>query len=92
MTETKKESGKHKATFALDKRTGTYKIRVSGEHADVFGGREVPVTKKDGTKTFEKLLKLTNTYMDDTQEKVAYYTFVQKEKPKKDEKKEDIEF
>lgn len=46
----------HKATFARDKRNpGGYLIRVEGPTAAAFAGREVPVTRQDGTESMEKL-------------------------------------
>lgn len=66
----------HRATYATDKRQGGYLVRVSGPSANRFVSREVPVTRKDGAETNEKLLKLLWTGKDqETGEMVALYTF-----------------
>lgn len=49
---------RHVATYAQDKRTGGYNIRIVGEYPEKFAGREVPVTRKDGSKNTEKLTRL----------------------------------
>lgn len=69
----------HKATYASDKRTGGYLIRVAGPNADKFAGREVPVTTKGGDEHTEKLLKMIWTGPDqETGEPVALYKFESK--------------
>ena len=55
----------HEATYATDKKKGGYNIRVIGPHADKFAGREVPVKRRDGTESFEKLVKILWTGKDD---------------------------
>jgi hypothetical protein len=57
----KAEDGKkraHKATYAKDKHTGGYLVRVHGPQATQFAGRVVPVSKMDGTESEETLSSL----------------------------------
>lgn len=56
-----KSGRKHRATYARDKRTGGYLIRVSGPYPERFNGREVPVTTMDGTEHMETLKDLVWT-------------------------------
>lgn len=71
----------HRATFATDKRHGGYLIRVAGPYPEVFAGREIPVTKKDGTESTEKLLSLIWTGPDaENGGLVALYRFEAKER------------
>lgn len=66
----------HKATYATDKRSGGYLIRVSGPNADRFAGRNVPVNTRGGEEHVEKLVRLIWTGPDQqTGEKVALYKF-----------------
>lgn len=66
----------HKATYASNKREGGYLIRVAGPTAGAFAGREVPVTRRDGSESTEKLTGLIWTGIDDESgEKVALYHF-----------------
>lgn len=88
-------SSKHKATYASDKKTGGYLVRVIGPNASEFAGREVPVTKRDGNESTEKLIRLIWTGIDQgTPERpgsgqpAALYKF--ESRPK--EQKEQIEF
>lgn len=81
MTETKKQRS-HKATYSRDKKTGGYLIRVSGPQASAFAGREVPVSRNDGSESLEKLEKLINSGIDsgevipaDAGKPYALYTF-----------------
>lgn len=53
-----KTGGGHRATYARDKKTGGYLVRVQGPHANAFAGREVPVETKDKSIHTEKLTKL----------------------------------
>lgn len=79
----------HKATYARDKRKGGWMIRVQGPHANVFAGREVPVTMMDGKEHTELLETLTWSGKDElTGAPVALYTFT----PKPKEDQEEIEF
>lgn len=55
----------HKATYSRDKKKGGYLIRVVGPHAAEFIGREVPVTRNDGTESPEKLTRLIHSGVDD---------------------------
>jgi hypothetical protein len=48
----------HKATYARDNRSGSYLVRVQGPKSNQFAGREVPVTRMDGTEDTEKLTKI----------------------------------
>lgn len=67
---------KHRATYATDKRAGGYLVRVVGPNAEVFTGREVPVTTRANTEHVEKLTRLVWTGADkETGEKVALYRF-----------------
>lgn len=73
---------KHRATYARDKRTGGYLVRVSGPYPERFNGREVPVTMMDGTEHNEKLTNLVWTGITPADskfgtpgEKVALYHF-----------------
>lgn len=66
----------HKASFSNDKKRGGYNICVEGPKANMFAGRIVPVTKKDGTETEEKLVRLTWSGPDpETGKFLAFYTF-----------------
>jgi hypothetical protein len=67
---------RHKATYASDKRSGGYMVRVEGPDANAFGGREVPVTTKDGAEHFERLTKMVWAGIDNESGKnVALYKF-----------------
>ncbi len=69
----------HRATYATDKRSGGYLIRVVGPTADRFVGREVPVLTKAGDEHFEKLARLIWTGLDALNgDKVALYKFESK--------------
>lgn len=74
------KGGKHKATYATDKKKGGYLIRVVGPDAEKFVSREVPVhTKAGGTPHMEKLIKLIWSGKDtDTGENCALYKFESK--------------
>lgn len=79
----------HRATFGRDKRKGGYLVRVEGPNSERFSGREVPVTKRDGKETVEKLGALIWMGTDEkTGAKVALYSFEQKKR----EGAEQIEF
>lgn len=80
----------HKATYARDKKTGGYIIRIQGPHAAEFAGRTVPVVKKDDSENPEQLTKLIWTGTDDGKISnyigpVALYHFEQKAKAPVDE-------
>lgn len=88
MTEEVKKA-RHKATFARDKMTGGYLVRVNGPQANMFAGREVPVQNMAGEVKKETLERLVWTGVDDGSfdkawagQPVALYTFVRKEKEK----------
>jgi len=67
---------KHKATYASDKKTGGYLVRVQGPSAAAFAGREVPVIRRDDSETVEKLVKLVWAGKDqESGENVALYQF-----------------
>lgn len=88
-----KASGRlHKATYATDNRKpGGYLIRVSGPTADKFSGREVPVTRKDGSESTETLLKcIWSDYDPETGEPVALYRF--EAKPRNEQLQPDLPF
>lgn len=66
----------HRATYATDKKTGGYLIRVAGPHANAFAGRTVPVNLKDGSEQSEKLERLIWSGKDkETGENVSLYKF-----------------
>lgn len=80
----------HRATYSRDKKKGGYIIRVEGPSCAAFAGREVPVTKKDGTVSPETLEHLIWTGNDEeTGKPVAIYSFVAKPK---DETEDEIPF
>jgi hypothetical protein len=54
----------HDATYAHDKRSGNYNVRVVGPNCNRFAGREVPVRTKAGEEKTEKLVKLLWTGPD----------------------------
>ncbi len=89
--EEKKEERKHKATYASDKKTGGYLVRVIGPNAADFAGREVPVTTMTGVEHMEKLTKLVWSGVDKGWEDrpgtglpAALYKFESKPKEKKE--------
>ena len=81
----------HKATFATDKRNpGGYLIRVEGPHASAFGGRQVPVTRRDGTESVETLTVAVWAGIDDESGKpVALFRF---EPRPRDDAQDDLPF
>lgn len=75
-TTTPKAKRAHRASYSSDKRKGGYLIRVTGPTPNAFAGREVPVTRMNGTESTEKLLKIVWVGNDkETGEPVALYTF-----------------
>ena len=73
----------HRATYASDKRNGGYLIRVVGPHSNAFAGRDVPVTRKNGDETDEKLERMIWTGLDkETGEPVSLYKFVARPREK----------
>ena len=88
MTDEPKKKRNHRATYARDKRKGGYLIRVAGPNADMFAGRSVPVSLKNGSEQMEELEAVIWSGKDDeTGENVCLYKF----KPKPLEK-DDITF
>jgi hypothetical protein len=76
---TKPSKRLHRATYATDKRNGGYLIRIAGPYPEMFAGREVPVTTKDGQEHLEKLVRLIWTGNDkETNDRVALYKFESK--------------
>lgn len=74
-----KSGRQHKATYAKDKRKGGYLIRVEGPSSNMFAGREVPVTTKDGAEHVEKLMALIWSGVDKESGKpVTLYHFESK--------------
>lgn len=66
----------HKATYARDKRKGGYLVRVAGPYPEAFAGRDVPVTRRDGSQSTEKLTGLIWSGIDeDSGDRVALYSF-----------------
>lgn len=80
----------HRATYARDKKKGGYLIRISGPTAGRFAGREVPVTRADGSESMEMLDGLIWTGIDDgttggqAGAPVALYSFKQRERKQDD--------
>lgn len=75
----KPAKAKHKATYATDKRSGGYMVRVAGPYPEKFAGREVPVTTRAGETHPEKLTRLVWTGADpESGELVALYKFESK--------------
>ena len=73
----------HKATYARDKRTGGYIIRVEGPNAPRFAGRDVPVVRKDSSESVEHLEELIWQGVDqETAKPIALYRF--QAKPRED--------
>jgi hypothetical protein len=69
----------HRATYAKDKRKGGYLVRVQGPHSNMFVGRAVPVTMKNGSEQEETLEALIWSGKDqETGEPVTLYSFVAK--------------
>lgn len=94
MAQKPDQKPKHKATYASDKKTGGYLVRVIGPNATEFAGREVPVTTMSGKEHKEKLTKLVWSGVDKGWEDrpgtglpAALYKF--ESKPRE---KEEIEF
>ena len=86
----------HKATYARDKRTGGYNIRISGPYPNRFAGKEVPVTTVKGGEHTEKLLRLlwsgietSSEYGGTVGEAVALYSF---EASPREDKQEELPF
>jgi len=78
----------HRATYARDKYSGGFNIRVEGPRADAFVGREVPVERKDGSEEMEKLTAIVWKGADNDGKPVALYRF----EPKEREPIADVEF
>ena len=77
---------KHKASYGRDKLKGGYIIRVEGPNASAFAGRQVPVTKLDGSESVETLSTLIWTGNDEkTGRPVALYHFEPKPREELDE-------
>lgn len=80
-SETKAPARQHKATYARDKKTGGYLIRIAGPNANQFAGMEVPVTTISNEEHVEKLKNLvwsgvdTGEYGGKKGEPVALYQF-----------------
>lgn len=76
----------HKATYATDKRNGGYLIRVQGPYPEMFAGREVPVTTKNGEEHPEKLVRLIWTGTDaESGQRVSLYKFESKPREAQEE-------
>lgn len=97
MAKEKSNGRQHKATYAKDKYTGGWRIRVVGPHANRFAGRVVPVIKRDDSEENETLADLVWAGPDldpDTKEPTgkgmaAIYNFTPKPK---DEDSDEIPF
>ena len=94
MAKAEEKKRLHTATYAKDKKTGGYLVRVMGPHAVDFAKRKVPVTRMGGEEQEETLTSLvwsgTDTGFNDrpgTGQPVALYKF----EPKPREVKE-VEF
>lgn len=76
MAEIKTKKREHKATYAADKRSGGWMVRISGPNANRFAGKSIPVTLKDGSEHSETLEKVVWTGKDkESGENVALYKF-----------------
>lgn len=65
MSDTPSKKGHaHKATYARDKKSGGYLVRVIGPNAAEFAGRDVPVGTMSGSEHMEKLITLVWTGID----------------------------
>lgn len=93
MAKEKSNGRRHKATYAKDKFTGGWKVRVVGPQANRFAGRVVPVIRKDDSEESETLEDLVWSGPDtdpDTGEPTgrgiaALYNFTPKPKGESDE-------
>ena len=56
-----KSGRRHRATYARDKRTGGYLIRIAGPFPEKFQNRVVPVTMQNGDEHEETLTSLVWT-------------------------------
>lgn len=80
-TPASKPAPRHKATFARDNlNPGKWNIRVEGPDCTKFEGREVPVTKLDGSQQVEKLGKPFWSGVSDNGAPCCLYKFEQKPK------------
>lgn len=87
MPTAEKPTRLHRATYATDKRNGGYLIRVQGPYPEMFAGREVPVTRRDGTESTESLERLIWSGTDEESgQRVALYKFVAK--PREDDRED----
>jgi hypothetical protein len=76
MAEEKGPKRSHKATYARDSKKGGYMIRVEGPHAAKFAGKDVPVSRMDGSESEERLNKMIWSGTDEKSGKpVALYSF-----------------
>ncbi len=81
MAKEKTNGRQHKATYAADKYTGGWNIRIVGPNANRFANRAVPCVRKDDTEEVEQLGKLIWTGIDEeTKQPVALYKFEPKPK------------
>lgn len=81
-----KDKRLHKATYARDKRKGGYLIRIAGPYPERFAGREVPVTRRDGSESVETIVGLIWTGTDsENGERVALYSFEPRERTDADQ-------
>lgn len=81
----------HKATWARDKRKGGYLIRVAGPYPEMFAGREVPVTRRDGSESAEQLDALIWSGLDEESgERVALYSVIAR--PRDDKEAPPVDF
>lgn len=55
----------HKATYSRDSREGGWLLRIVGPNATKFSGRDVPVTRNDGTENMETVGKLITSGVDE---------------------------
>lgn len=87
----------HKASYARDKQTGRWNVRVTGPHANRFAGRTIPVTKNnDNEPSMETLVAVLWSGPDKdpqsgepTGKMAAIYSF---EPKPKDEQADEIPF
>ena len=80
----------HRATYSRDKLAGGYLVRVEGPAANKFAGREVPVTRRDGSESMAKLDHVVWTGVDQESGKpVALYVIIPEPREKTNS---DVEF
>lgn len=86
--DTEAPARQHRATYARDKKTGGYLIRIAGPSANQFAGMQVPVTTLSGEEHVEQLRNLVWSGVDTGEfggkkgEPVALYQFASQPREK----------